>query len=142
MSNITKEHILFFDDACILCNKSIRFIHFLDIKKKIFFCPLKTSLGIEIQKTNKLKALDSTVIYYKKGTCYTQSSAIIHCLSDSFWLFKPSLILLLSPSFIRNKIYELIARNRTFFFKNRTCSLPSDSLRKQILVNSHNDISC
>lgn len=137
MSILLKDKVLFFDDACILCNKCIRLIHFLDVHKTLFFSPLQSPLGIEIQRKSNLKELDSTVIYHKNGKLYTQSSAIIHCLSDSYWLLKPVLIFLIIPSYLRNKIYELIARNRKRIFKNQTCSLPSESLRKQIIDSRH-----
>jgi predicted DCC family thiol-disulfide oxidoreductase YuxK len=133
MSILLKDKVLFFDDACILCNKSIRLIHFLDIRKTLFFSPLQSPLGIEIQQKSNLKELDSTVIYFRKGNLHTQSTAIIYCLSDSFWLFKPILIFLAIPTFIRNGIYNFIAKNRKRIFKNQTCSLPSESLRKQII---------
>ena len=133
MSILKKENILFFDDACIFCNKSIRFVHFIDIHKKIYFAPLQSSLGTEIQEKNKLKELISTVIYYRKGGFHTQSSAIIYCLSDIHLILKPLLILLLIPSFFRNGIYNFIAKNRKKIFKNQTCGIPSESLRKQIL---------
>lgn len=132
-SILTKDKILFFDDTCILCNKSIRLIHFLDIHKIIFFSSLQSPLGIEIQQIIKLKKFISTVVYYRKGTFYTQSSAIIYCLSDSFWILKPMLIFLLIPKFIRNGIYNFIAKNRKRIFKNQVCSLHSESLRKQII---------
>lgn len=137
MSILLKDKVLFFDDACILCNKSIRLIHFLDIRKNLFFSPLQSPLGIEIQRKNNLKELDSTVIYYRKGNFHTQSTAIIYCLSDCYWFFRPIIIFLLIPSRLRNKCYEFIARNRKRIFKNQTCSLPSESLRKQMLDSRH-----
>jgi predicted DCC family thiol-disulfide oxidoreductase YuxK len=137
MSILLKDKVLFFDDACILCNKSIRLVHFIDIQKKIFFSPLQSPLGIEIQIKNNFKVLDSTVVYYRKGEFYTQSNAIIRCLSDTFWLLKPILVFLLVPSFIRNKIYNLVAKNRKRIFKGQTCGLPSESLRKQIIYSRY-----
>ena len=128
-----KNNLLFFDDDCILCNKSIRFIHFLDSKKIIYFTPLQSEFGIEIQKQIKVTALISTVVYYRKDKFYTQSSAIIHCISNINWYYKPILILLLIPPFIRNGLYNFIAQNRKKFFLNQSCNIPSESLLKQIV---------
>ena len=135
MDVIFKDNLLFFDDTCILCNKSIRFIHFLDKQKKISFASLQSPLGNDVQLKNKLKDPISTVIYHRKGIFHLQSSAIIYCLSDIRWFLKPLLILLLVPPILRNNLYNFIAKNRKRFFKNQTCSLPSESLRKQIVDN-------
>jgi predicted DCC family thiol-disulfide oxidoreductase YuxK len=133
MSILLKDNLLFFDDACILCNKSIRLIHLLDIHKKIFFASLQSPIGTEIQQKNNLKEFISTVVYYRKGKFHIQSSAVIFCLTDIHWILKPLLILLLVPTYIRNGIYNFIAKNRKRIFKNQVCSLHSESLRKQIL---------
>jgi predicted DCC family thiol-disulfide oxidoreductase YuxK len=133
MNNLMHKYILFFDDACILCNKSIRFIHSLDKHKQIFFCPLQSDLGIEIQQKKQLKQLVSTVIYFRKSKLHVQSSAIFYCLSDIHWALKPVLLLLFIPPFIRNGIYNFIAKNRKKIFKNQLCEIPSESLRKQIV---------
>ena len=135
MDVIFKDNLLFFDDTCILCNKSIRFIHFLDKHKKISFASLQSPIGNDVQLKNKLKDPISTVIYHRKGIFHLQSSAIFYCLSDTRWFLKPLLILLLVPPILRNNLYNFIAKNRKRFFKNQTCSLPSESLRKQIVDN-------
>ena len=137
MSILLKDNLLFFDDACILCNKSIRLIHLLDIHKKIFFASLQSPIGTEIQQKNNLKEFISTVVYYRKGKFYTQSSAVIFCLSDIHWILKPLLLFLLVPTFISNGIYNFIAKNRKRIFKNQVCSLHSESLRKQMLDSRH-----
>lgn len=135
MNVIFKDNLLFFDDSCILCNKSIRFIHFIDKHKKISFASLQSPIGNDVQLKNKLKDPISTVIYHRKGIFHLQSSAIIYCLSDTRWFLKPILLLLLVPPILRNNLYNFIAKNRKRFFKNQTCSLPSESLRKQIVDN-------
>lgn len=133
MKTLSKNNILFFDEDCILCNKSIRFIHILDIHKRIYFSSLQTQLGEEIQKEIQIKQSLSTVIYYKKGKIYSKSSAIFHCLSDIHWFLKPLKLFLLIPKVIRNGLYDFIASNRKLLFKNQTCKLPSKSLKKQVL---------
>jgi predicted DCC family thiol-disulfide oxidoreductase YuxK len=133
MNKHLKNNLLFFDDDCILCNKSIRFIHSLDIHKKIFFTPLQSDIGIKIQQEIQLQELISTVVYHRYGKYYTQSSAIIYCLSDIHIFLKPLLVFLLVPTFIRNGIYNFIAKHRKKLFKNQTCGIPSESLRKQVI---------
>lgn len=133
MNNLKHKYILFFDDDCILCNKSIRLIHSLDKHKKIYFSPLQSDLGIEIQQKKQLKQLVSTVIYFRKSKIHDQSSAIFYCLSDIHWSLKPLLLFLFIPPFIRNGVYNFIAKNRKKIFKNQLCEIPSESLRKQIV---------
>ena len=133
MNTLSINNILFFDEECILCNKSIRFIHFLDIHKRIYFGPLQSEQGISIQNELQLTETLSTVVYFKEGKLYTKSSAIIHCLADIHWFLKPILFFLLIPTFIRNQIYDFIATNRKRIFRDQSCEIPSESLKKQIL---------
>ncbi len=133
MNMFLKNNLLFFDDDCILCNKSIRFIHFLDTHHKIFFTPLQSPLGIEIQQEIHLKEQNSSVVYHRNRKLHTQSNAILYCLSDLHWFLKPLLLFLLIPPIIRNTLYNFVAKNRKKLFKNATCSVPSESLRKQLI---------
>jgi predicted DCC family thiol-disulfide oxidoreductase YuxK len=133
MNKLSKNNILFFDEDCILCNKSIHIIHFLDIQKRIYFSSLQSELGIIIQKKIKLNQTLSTVIYYKNGKLHTKSTAIIRCVSDLYWPLKLTLIFLLIPKPIRNFTYDFIAKNRKRIFSNQTCKVPSESLKKQLL---------
>jgi predicted DCC family thiol-disulfide oxidoreductase YuxK len=133
MNKHLRNNLLFFDGDCVLCNKSIRFIHFLDSKRVIFFSPLQSELGLEIQNQLQLPKFISTVVYHHKGILYSKSSAVIHCLSDTNWYFKPILLLLLIPKFIRDKVYDFIAENRKKIFRNQSCSIASESLRKQVI---------
>jgi predicted DCC family thiol-disulfide oxidoreductase YuxK len=128
--------ILFFDGECNLCNSSVQFIIKRDKKQQFLFAPLQSSRGkeaiAEVQQ-QMLKVPDSVILYYN-GKYYSRSSAALHIarLLGGIWsLFYAGMIL---PRFIRDGVYEWIARNRyKWFGKRNECMIPTPELRSRFL---------
>ncbi len=128
--------ILFFDGECNLCNSSVQFIIKRDKKKKFLFAPLQSERGkqavAEVQQ-QMLKVPDSVILYYN-GKYYSRSSAalrIARLLGGVWSLLYAGMIL---PGFIRDGVYEWIARNRyKWFGKRNECMMPTPELRSRFL---------
>ena len=128
--------ILFFDGECNLCNSSLQFIIRHDKKKIFLFAPLQSPEGNDVIKNIQLKnnnVPDSVVLRYN-GKYFIRSSAALYTfkLLGGWWsvLFMGMII----PSFVRDSIYDLIARRRyEWFGKRDECMVPTPDLLDRFL---------
>ena len=128
-------NIILFDGVCNLCNNFVPFLIKYD-KNNIFrFAAMQTKAGENIiQEYNVLNDRKS-IILIKQGTVFYKSDAIIEIAKQiTGW---PSILKygFLFPKFLRDGIYDLIAKNRYFLFgKKDTCSTPSEKDIKKFIL--------
>ena len=101
------------------------------------FATLQSGLGekaINQVMQNEKGPVDSVVVYYK-GVYYTRSDAALQIakLLGGFWaLF---LVFYILPRFIRNGIYDWVARNRyKWFGRKNECMIPTPELKARFLT--------
>lgn len=128
-----KNMIIFFDDVCVLCNKTVTFLQFLDRRNKFYYAPLQgktASLKLSPLMPHEIE----NIIVYDQGKKYIKSDAVIIILLNLGGLFKLAIVLKLVPKFIRDYFYSLIAKNRyDIFGKNPHCRIPSPSEKDSFL---------
>ncbi len=133
---MSSDHkIILFDGVCNLCNGSVNFFITRD-KKDIFrFAALQSDIGIELQKKLNIdhENIESFILidgskYYKKSTAALKVAAM---LGFPYNLLYPLLII---PPFIRNSVYDVIAKYRyKWFGKKNTCRVPTPEERAKFL---------
>lgn len=132
LQDITQP-VVFFDGVCNFCNSSVQFIIRHDRKKQFLFAPLQSALGMEALSRFQGKVTDSVVLYYK-GRLFAKSDATLNIarLLDGAWKLCYAGIIL--PRFVRNAMYDLVARNRyKWFGKKDECMIPSPELRARFI---------
>ncbi len=131
-----KDHLVIFDGVCNLCNVTVQFIIMRDRKNKFSFTTCQSKAGQEILKQNYFSATDqSTVVYFKKGVPYAKSKAVLEILRDLGCCWNFFYILILIPPFIRDFVYDIIAKNRYWVFgKRESCMVPSPELKERFLL--------
>lgn len=133
----TERLILFFDGVCDLCNNAVTFVIRHDKQKRFLFAPLQSEAGKEALQALRAEggkpAPDSIVLYYK-GKYYLRSSAVLRAaklLGGGLSLVSAFLIV---PPFIRNTVYDWVARNRyRWFGKRDACMIPTPELKSRFL---------
>lgn len=136
MSVVAVERpILFFDGVCNFCNSTINFIIRPDKKELFLFAPLQSDKGRELLRHLKHdETLPQSVILSYKGNVYEKSDAVLQTarlLGGSWSLLLAGYIF---PRFIRNGIYNFIAKHRySWFGKRDVCMVPSPSVRARFL---------
>ncbi len=127
--------IVLFDGVCNFCNASINFIIDRDSKGTFKFAALQSEIGQEILKKHGLKQDNfDSIILEKEGVIYQKSDAALEIVRnmDSFW--KIFYVFKLLPTFLRNPVYDLVARNRyRMFGKTDACRMPTAELRARFL---------
>jgi len=127
--------IIFFDGVCNLCNSSVQFIIKKDRKKQFRFASLQGKAGQELLKKFNLPADNFNSFILAEGDqIYTRSTAVLKMLKKlggGWELFYGFIIV---PKFIRNAIYNWIARNRyRWYGKRDKCMIPTSDLKERFL---------
>lgn len=75
------------------------------------------------------KTLTDSVIYVRSGNVYTKSDAALRIAKTFGGFWKMSIVFFIFPRFLRNIVYDFIARNRyRWFGKTESCMMPDDSV--------------
>ena len=127
-------NIILFDGVCNLCNNTVSFLIKHD-KNNIFkFAAMQTNAGENIIRQYSLLKEGKSVIFIKDGIEFYKSDAIIEIAKlINGWphIFKYACLF---PKFLRDGIYNLIAKNRySLFGRKATCTVPSEEDRKRFL---------
>ena len=128
---IENNPIIFYDGVCGLCDRSVQFIIKHD-KKKIFrFATLQSEFASKILGTNI--TFDS-FIFYEKEKVFYQSTAALMMFKKLGGLLSWLYIFIIVPAFIRNAVYNFIAKNRyKWFGKFDSCKIPTQEQRALFL---------
>ncbi|HWK24322.1 MAG TPA: DUF393 domain-containing protein [Ureibacillus sp.] len=117
--------IVLFDGDCHFCDASVQFIIKRDRNKNFKFASIQSEIGQSlIEQFHIPKSLDS-VIYIEETKCYVKSTAVLRITKklDGGWkCFYP---LIFIPAFMRNIIYDLVAKNRHKLRKQKVCKIPT-----------------
>ncbi|WP_203295764.1 thiol-disulfide oxidoreductase DCC family protein [Luteirhabdus pelagi] len=132
------KKIILFDGVCNLCNSSIVFIIKRDKRDMFRFAALQESIGQAlIAKHNIDTSKTDSIILVDGDTHYEKSSAALRIarhLSGGWPLLSAFLIL---PKFIRNAVYDYIAKNRyKWFGKKESCMIPTPELKSKFLYGN------
>lgn len=129
----SNEPIIFFDGVCNLCNASVQWIILRDKKKQFRFAPLQGNTAKELLKISQDEAPQSVILYHK-GKVFNKSSAALRIAILLGFPFNLTGIFFIVPSFIRNIVYDWIARNRyRWFGKKDACMIPTPELKTLFL---------
>jgi predicted DCC family thiol-disulfide oxidoreductase YuxK len=118
-----KDYIILFDGSCKLCNNVVRFITKNDSKRVFCFIPLGSEKATEyLNRYHKKNVNKGSVLLIQGDKIYTKSNAVLHILKclDGLWpLFFGFIIV---PAFIRDPVYDIIAKYRYRWFGPSTGS--------------------
>ncbi|MFF2794767.1 thiol-disulfide oxidoreductase DCC family protein [Lysinibacillus xylanilyticus] len=126
--------IILFDGVCNFCDSSVQFIIKYDQAAYFQFASIQSDAGQALLAQYEVPENIDSVILIEQGKVYFESTAALKICRrlDSFW--PVCYIFVMIPSFIRNKMYRLFARNRyRLFGRKEVCLLPTPSQRKRFL---------
>lgn len=122
----SETNILLFDGYCNLCNGLVKFVIKRDTRNRILFTPLTSDKGKSMLEEAGLESNNSdTVVFFSDGKYYIKSMAILKLLKTIGGGWKFFYMFIVIPRFLRDFIYDIIARNRNRIFgKSETCLIP------------------
>jgi len=126
--------VILFDGVCNLCSGSVQFILKRDKEKKFLFASLQSAYGQKLLQQFNLPADNfNSFILYQDGKVFIKSTGALKLFSQLknwgwvkiFWII---------PKFLRDSVYNLIAKNRyKWFGKKEECWLPTPDLKARFL---------
>jgi predicted DCC family thiol-disulfide oxidoreductase YuxK len=130
------DQFVIFDGVCNLCNSTVQFIINRDRKKRFSFTPFQSNIGQDVLKQFGLPATNQlTVVYVKKGVPYMKSKAVLKILRDLGRCWNLLYALIIIPSFIRDLVYDIIAKSRyRLFGKRDSCMVPTPEIMDRFLL--------
>ena len=138
MKNLPKHNkLVLFDGVCNLCNNSIQYIIKRDRHNVFMFAPLQSEIGNELIKqydidTNKV---DSILLYEHDKGISSRSTAALKIASKLNFPTNLLQVFFIVPTFIRNWVYNYIAKNRyKWYGKREHCMIPTPELRSKFFT--------
>jgi predicted DCC family thiol-disulfide oxidoreductase YuxK len=127
--------IILFDGICNLCNSSVLFVIRQDRHQKFKFASLQSAYGQQQMQYFHLPSGElSTVLLIKNGKLYQKSNAALEIARNLSGLWPLFYIFKVIPPFIRDGVYDWIARNRyRWFGKKNECMIPTPELKARFV---------
>ncbi|WP_282787670.1 thiol-disulfide oxidoreductase DCC family protein [Flavobacterium croceum] len=132
----TSKQIILFDGVCNLCDKSVQYIIKNDKKDVFRFVAQQSHLGQELIKYLGInsKNTDSIILYIPKKAYYIQYDAVLFIAKELRAFYYLLWLGSFFPTFIKNGIYNSIAKNRyKWFGKKETCMIPNPEIKSKFL---------
>jgi len=128
--------IIIFDGICNFCNHSVDFIMKKDKQNYFLFTANQQEAGKKILAEKGILGSEVNTIYlYEEGHLYKESSAALRIARHLSFPYNILYCFVIVPPFLRNGIYQFIARNRyKWFGKKESCRLPSPAERARFLT--------
>ena len=133
---LTKQPILLFDGECGFCNKSVQFFLKHEKNKAMHFAPLQSKVGQELKAYFEIDNKIDSIILIKDYSAYIKSCAGLRLTLYMKGLWPLMTVFLVIPPFLRNMVYDAIAKRRMKIAgRIESCSLISQEDKKRFLDN-------
>lgn len=132
---MTQQPIILFDGVCNFCNSSVNFIIRRNSKSTICFAALQSAAGKKLLERYDFPLTEmQTIVFIENGMVYTKSTAALRICRHLRGLWPLCYGFIIVPRFIRDGIYNLIAKNRYKWFGVRQeCMIPTPDMKKRFL---------
>jgi len=131
------KKLILFDGVCNLCNTSVQFTIKRDTQNIFMFAPLQSEIGQQILLEHNVDTskTDSILLYeHERGLSY-KSTAALKIASKLCFPTKALALFLIVPAFIRNWVYDYIAKNRyKWYGKKESCMIPTAELKAKFIA--------
>ncbi|MCX7549698.1 thiol-disulfide oxidoreductase DCC family protein [Xanthomarina sp. F2636L] len=130
------KQLILFDGVCNLCNASVQYVIKHDKNDIFMFAPLQGEAGKKIIDYYHIDTskIDSIILFKNNKKLYFKSTAALKIAVKLNFPINLLGVLLIIPSFIRNWVYSIIAKNRyKWYGKQNECMIPSQKLKAKFL---------
>ena len=132
--NLHNQTIVIFDGECVICNRFFRFLLKRDNKERLKYATLQSQFSKNlIEKHFKTNPAPDSVLLWQNGNLYTKSTASIRATAALGGIWQTTKVLLIFPAFLRNLVYDFIARNRYKWFEKQLCIIPEQDFKDRFL---------
>jgi predicted DCC family thiol-disulfide oxidoreductase YuxK len=135
LDQVEPNQIILFDGHCNLCNGSVQFIIKRDSRRKFRFASLQSSFGKnQLHKFGLSANTLYSIVLIKNATYLQKSNAALEIARDLEGLWPVFYVFKIVPLFLRDWVYDIIAKNRySWFGKKDSCMIPTQDLKSRFL---------
>jgi predicted DCC family thiol-disulfide oxidoreductase YuxK len=134
MSRWPDDDVILYDGVCIFCSRWIRFIAVRDSDKRFRFTQIQSAYGTRLAQAFGIDPDDpDTNAVIHGGVAYFKSDAALTVLSNlPGWHWTRAFFAV--PKWLRNAVYNLVAKNRyRIFGKYETCFVPDEAMKARVI---------
>ena len=138
------SHLVLYDGVCGLCDHFVQFLLRIDRHDSLRFAALQGPIGARIlREAGRTTTALSTVIVVTdfetdQKRLLDRSDAGLFALASAGGIYRAALVLRIVPRFIRDAVYDLIARFRyRIFGRFDACPIPDARTRAKFLNFAH-----
>lgn len=132
---MAQRSIILFDGICNLCNGAVQFVIRHDSKDQFRFGSLQSEAAGAVLKPFGVEAASvDSFILIEAGKLYYRSTAALRVLKQLGGGLKMFYALMVIPAFVRDGVYNLIARKRyRWFGRRQQCMVPAQELQMKFI---------
>ena len=129
------NNVIFFDGVCNLCNSSVNFVIDRDPEAKFTFAPLQSDFAKNALKNEDTDSYNlESIVFLSNGKFYRRSRAALEIARRMRGAWPMMYVFIIVPGFVRDFIYNWIAKNRyKWFGKREFCRIPTPELKTRFV---------
>jgi predicted DCC family thiol-disulfide oxidoreductase YuxK len=133
--NAVNHPVILFDGVCNLCSASVQYVIKHDPKKIFRFASLQSSFAQKILSNHNLPLNTyHSFILFENNKIYTRSTAALMVAKRLNGFVKMLAAFIIIPKFIRDGVYNIIAKKRyKWFGRKNECWIPTPELKNLFL---------
>jgi predicted DCC family thiol-disulfide oxidoreductase YuxK len=133
--DIMKHPIILYDGVCYLCNWIVQFALTRDAEGHLRFASLQSDMGQDLLREQGIPTEEfKTSLLIENGKAYMRSTGALRTVRYLRFPWPLLYGFIIVPPFIRDAIYDLVARKRyDWFGQMEACPLPPPELRERFL---------
>ena len=127
--------VILFDGVCNYCNGMVNFVIRQDKKQQMHFATLQSDVAQDLLGYHGLpKDNFDSFVFIENNQAYLQSTAALKVMNRLPWYWKWTQIFWAVPKFIRDSVYNFIAKRRYKWFGKKTeCMVPTPEMKAKFL---------
>jgi predicted DCC family thiol-disulfide oxidoreductase YuxK len=129
--------VLLFDGVCNLCNSTVQFVIAHDPDGYFKFASQQSDAGKALMEQHGIAIPEGdplSLVLVEDGKVYERSTGALRIARHLSFPFKLGWVFIITPRFIRDFVYNVIAKHRyAWFGKKDVCMVPTPELRARFL---------
>ncbi|WP_128546649.1 thiol-disulfide oxidoreductase DCC family protein [Larkinella soli] len=127
--------VILFDGVCNLCNSAVNFVIDHDRKGRFRFASLQSETGRRLlAQCPPAEGPVDSVVLIRNGRSFVRSDAALEIARHLGGAWPLLTVFKLVPRFVRDAVYEAVARNRyRWFGRTDACRVPAPALKARFL---------
>lgn len=133
--SLNNKLLILYDGVCNFCNSSVMFVAERDKQNNFVFAHLQSEIGLKYRQNFKLPTdIINTLVLVENQKAFIKSTAALRIARNLSGLWPLLYIFIVFPPFLRDFVYDFVAKNRyRWFGKSEVCKLPDPQIKEKFI---------